>query len=153
MKQAVATTVFIFFALPLLVIGQTKNVDSKIELEVRRVDEEFHKAFKMEDTAALENLLTDNFLWTHSTGNIQTKAVILANVKSGKTQYETVDTDDVDVFFYKNAAVVSGHSTRRYPGKDIFWIRYTATYIKEKGKWRAAAFHSSHLPNASTTGK
>ncbi|HEV8593880.1 MAG TPA: nuclear transport factor 2 family protein [Pyrinomonadaceae bacterium] len=150
MKHAIATAIFILLALPLFVICQSK---SKNELEVRRVDEEFHNAFKMEDATALERLLTKNFIWTHSTGNIQTKALILANIRSGKLQYESVDTDDVDVFVYKNAAVVSGHSTRRYPGKDTFWLRYTAFYIKEKGKWRAAGFHSSHLPDAKTTGK
>lgn len=153
MKQAVAAGVFILLALPLFAVCQSKGADEKRKLEVRKVDGEFHKAFKMEDAAALEKLLTDNFLWTHSTGNIQTKAVILANIRSGKLQYESADTDDVDVFLYKNAAVVSGRATRRYPGKDTFWLRYTAFYIKEKGKWRAAAFHSSHLPDAETTGK
>jgi len=153
MKRAVVTAIFILLASPFLAICQTKSSDTNKDLEVRRVDGEFHKAFRLEDASALERLLTEKFIWTHSTGNIQTKATILANIKSGKMQYESVETDDVDVSVYKNAAVVNGRSTRRYPGKDIFWIRYTAFYIKEKGKWRAAAFHSSHLPDANTTGK
>lgn len=146
MKQAFAMVILIVFALPLLVICQTKNGENKTESEVKKVDEEFHKAFMLEDAAALENLLTDNFIWTHSTGNIQTKAVILTNVKSGKLQYEIADTDDVQISMYKNAAVVSGHATRRYPGKDTFWLRYTTVYVKIGRKWKAAAFHSSHVP-------
>lgn len=153
MKHTVVMAILTLLALPLLVISQTKKGAEKIESEVRNVDAEFHKAFRLEDASALERLLTENFIWTHSTGNIQTKATILANIKSGKMQYESVETDDVDVSVYKNAAVVNGRSTRRYPSKDLFWIRYTAFYIKEKGKWRVAAFHSSHLPDANTTGK
>lgn len=153
MKQTFGIEILLLLLSPLLVICQPANGENKIETEVTKVDEEFHKAFRLEDASALENLLTENFIWTHSTGNIQTKAVILANVKSGKTQYETVETDDVKVYLYKNAAVVSGRSTRRYPGKDTFWIRYTAVYIKEKGKWKASAFHSSHIPDPSTTAK
>ena len=152
MKQAGTMAILMLLALSFSVLCQTKDSESKRELEVRRADDEFHKAFRIEDSAALERLLTEKFIWTHSTGNIQTKAVILANVTSGKTQYESLDTDDVKIYLYKNAAVVSGRSTRKYPGKDTFWIRYTAFYIKERGKWRASAFHSSHLPRPITTG-
>jgi hypothetical protein len=151
MKQAVAA-ILMLVGFTLSAICQTKS-DSKGEAEVRRVDEEFHKAFRLEDAAALESLLTQGFLWTHSTGNIQTKAVILANIKSGKTAYDSVETDDLQIDLYKNAAVVNGRSTRKYPGKSTFWIRYTAVYVKENGKWKAAAFHSSHLPDANTTGR
>jgi ketosteroid isomerase-like protein len=151
MKQAVAA-ILMLIGFTFSVVCQTKS-DPKSEAAVRRTDADFHKAFRLEDAATLESLLTPGFLWTHSTGNIQTKAVILANVRSGKTAYESVETDDLQIDLYTNAAVVNGRSTRRYPGKDIFWIRYTAVYVKEKGIWKAAAFHSSHLPNANTTGR
>src|SRR5688572_21430560 len=150
MKHAIAA-ILMLVGFTFSVVCQTKS-ESKSEAEVRRVDAEFHKAFRLEDAAALDGLLTPGFLWTHSTGNVQTKAVILANVRSGKTAYESVETDDLQIDLYKNAAVVNGRSTRRYPGKDIFWIRYTAVYVKENGKWKAAAFHSSHLPDAKTNG-
>ena len=139
--------------LPTIAISQAKNRSSKSETEVRQADDDFQEAFLNEDAAALEKLLTDSFIWTHSTGNIQNKALILANVRTGKTQYDRVETDDVKVHLYKNAAVISGRSTRQYPGKDVFWIRYTAFYIRDKGKWRASAFHSSHGPDPSTTPK
>jgi ketosteroid isomerase-like protein len=145
MYRKVTAIIFILF-IPLLVISQTKRGEAKIEDEVRKADAEFHKAFMMEDAAALENLLTNNFLWTHSTGEIWTKQVILERIRSGKSQYDIAETDDVKVYPYKDTAVVSGHATRRYPGKDTFWLRYTAVFVKIGGKWKAAAFHSSHVP-------
>ena len=136
----------ILLAMPLLVFCQTKSSEGKSKTEVHKADGEFHKAFMVEDAEALDHLLTDDFIWTHSTGNIQDKMLILANIKSGKLAYEIAETDDVNVHVYKNSAVVSGHATRRYPGKETFWLRYTSVYVKIGGKWRAAAFHSSHVP-------
>ena len=134
----------VLLAVPLAVVSQTAG--SKAEAEVRKVDAEFHRGFMMEDAAALDDLLTDGFIWTHSSGNVQDKALILANIRSGKLAYDIAETDDVRVHLYKNSAVISGHATRRYPGKDTFWLRYTSVYVKVGGKWKAAAFHSSHVP-------
>jgi len=153
MRKILFTAFLALIALPLIAICQSNNGSSKAELEVRKADEEFHKAFLNEDTTALESLLTSDFLWTHSTGNIQPKAIILANVKAGKTAYEFIENDDVHVYMYKNAAVVSGISTRRYPGKETFWIQYTTFYVKFGGKWKAAAFHSSHVPDPKAPSK
>jgi hypothetical protein len=150
MYRKVTAIIFILF-IPLVVISQTKRGGAKIEDEVRRADAEFHKAFMMEDAAVLENLLANNFFWTHSTGEIWTKQVILERIRSGKSQYDIAETDDVKVYPYKDTAVVSGHATRRYPGKETFWLRYTAVYVKVGGKWKAAAFHSSHVPGPTGT--
>jgi hypothetical protein len=57
-----------------------------------------------------------------------------------------LNTDDVKIYVYGKAAIVSGHSTRKYPDKDIFEIRYTAFYAKQQGRWQTVAFHSSILP-------
>ena len=143
--RAIALTLTILLV-PTIVICQMRNDGAKVEGEVRKVDGEFHKAFMMEEAGLLDELLADDFIWTHSTGNIQDKALIVANIKSGKLAYEIAETDDVKVYLYKDSAVVSGHATRRYPGKDTFWLRYTSVYVKIGGKWRAAAFHSSHVP-------
>ena len=137
---------FVLISIPFSVPSQTKGA-GKDEVEVSHANDEFQKAFQDENAVALETLLTDNFIWTHSTGDIQNKKLILENIRSGKLQYDFVGTDDVHVYLYKNSAVVSGHSTRRYPGKETFWLRYTAVYVKIGGKWKAAAFHSSHVPS------
>jgi hypothetical protein len=146
MRRKVTAVLLIFFFVPALVISQAKSASTKIENQVRQIDAAFHKAFLMEDAATLDNILTNNFLWTHSTGDVWTKGVILERIKSGKLQYDVAETDDVKVYLYNNSAVVSGHATRRYPGKETFWLRYTAIYVKIGGKWKAAAFHSSHVP-------
>ncbi len=146
MKRTI--TILIFVVMPLLVICQTKDDESDAVKKIRKLDNEFHTAFRTADYATLNRLLADKFIWTHSTGEIQTKAEILADIKSGELKYESLTTDDVQIYVYKNAAVVSGHSTRNYLREKSFQIRYSVFYVKQRGKWQAVAFHTSILSKA-----
>ncbi len=146
MKQTIAITILIFVVTPLLVICQTKDGESDAVKKIRKLDNEFHTAFKTADSTMLVRLLAEKFIWTHSTGDIQTKTQILADIKSGELKYESLTTDDVQIYVYKNAAVASGHSTRNYSGEKSFQIRYSVFYVKQRGKWQAVAFHTSILP-------
>lgn len=146
MKRTAAITILIFVVMPLLVICQIKSGESNIVEKIRKLDDGLHAAFRTADSATLNFLLSENFIWTHSTGEIQTKSEILADVKSGEIKYESLITDDVQIYVYKNAAVASGHSIRNYPGEKSFQIRYSVFYVKQRGKWQAVAFHTSILP-------
>lgn len=137
---------FLLAAAPFLIFSQTKNGETKAAREVKRIDDKFHNAFRTADLATLNTLLADNFIWTHSTGQVQTKIELLNDFKSGELKYKSLETDDVKIYFYGKAAVVSGHSTRKYPNEDAFQIRYSVFYVKQNRKWRAAAFQTSILP-------
>ncbi len=138
--------VFLLAAAPFLVFSQTKNGDAKVLRELKRIDDEFHNAFRTADAATLNLLLADRFIWTHSTGEVQTKSELLADFKSGELKYESLETDDVKIYFYGKAAVANGRSTRKYPNQDAFQIRYSVFYVKQRGKWQAVAFHTTILP-------
>ncbi len=136
----------ILAASPFLVFSQTKNGETKAVQELKRIDGEYHNAFRTADSATLNRLLADNFIWTHSTGEVQTKAELIADFKSGELKYESLETDDIKVYFYGKAAVFSGRSKRKYPNEDSFQIRYSVFYVKQRGKWQVAAFHTTILP-------
>lgn len=146
MKRTITITILIFVVMPLLVICQTRSGESDVVKKIRQVDNQFHTAFRLSDSMTLNRLLADKFIWTHSTGEIQTKPEILADVKSGELKYDSLIMDDVRIYVYKNAAVVNGHSTRNYSGEKSFQIRYSVFYVKQRGKWQAVAFHTSILP-------
>ena len=147
MIKRIVVIILLLIATPFLVICQTKPDENKDEREVRQTDNAFHQAIKAADVETLGRLLANRFIWTHSTGNIQTKEVVIGNLQSGKLKYELLDTDEVKVYVYgKTAAVVSGHSNRKYPDKDRFELRYSVFYVKQRGKWQIVAFHTSILP-------
>lgn len=139
---------FLLAIFPLTLFSQTKGGETKAVREIRRIDSEFHNAFRTADTAALNLLLADDFIWTHSSGKIQTKAQLLDALKSAALKYESLEIDDVNIYFYGKAAVASGRSVRKYPNKDSFVIRYSVFYIRQSGKWKAVAFHTSIPPKS-----
>jgi len=146
MKVAVFVSLSIAILSSPLVYCQPKTAESKTAQQVRRTDDKFHNAVRTADVTTLERLLSDQFIWTHSTGNVQDKALVVENLRSGKLRYEILTTDDVKVYVYGRSAVVSGHSDRKYPDKDPFQLRYTAFYVKTKAGWQVAAFHTSIFP-------
>lgn len=95
-----------------------------------------------------------NYTWTSPSGEVWTKAVDLALVKSIKSvkSREAVITSwviaEMKVRVYGDAAVVTGRSTVKetYKGKDFSGqYRWTDTWIKIAGGWQCVAGHSSEI--------
>ena len=62
------------------------------------------------DLAALEALLHDDLLYTHSSGLTDTKASWLASMRSGKTKYKSGVWTDRKVRFAGETALVTGRA-------------------------------------------
>ena len=62
------------------------------------------------DLAALEALLHDDLLYTHSSGLTDTKASWLASMRSGKTKYKSGVWSDRKVRFAGDTALVTGRA-------------------------------------------
>ena len=94
------------------------------------------------DTAALERIWADDFTFTNSSGEVQTKAQRLAEIKSGELKFESISIDDVQVRVYGDTAVVTGRGTvkgqRR--GQDLTGqSRSTSVSVKKQGRWQVVA--------------
>lgn len=98
------------------------------------------------DAAALDQLLPSTFVNTDYDGTIMNKAQFLADLKDPNYQASLVTNEDVKVFPYDNAAVVSGtyHTKGKYKGKPFeHWGRFTDTWLLQNGTWQCVASHSS----------
>ncbi|HXI36856.1 MAG TPA: nuclear transport factor 2 family protein [Burkholderiales bacterium] len=62
------------------------------------------------DLAALEALLHDDLLYTHSSGLTDTKASWLASMRSGKTRYKSGTWSERKVRFAGDTALVTGRA-------------------------------------------
>ena len=62
------------------------------------------------DLAALEALLHDDLLYTHSSGLTDTKASWLASMRSGKTKYKSGVWSERKVRFAGDTALVTGRA-------------------------------------------
>jgi predicted glycoside hydrolase/deacetylase ChbG (UPF0249 family) len=113
--------------------------------DLLRAHEAFHNALRDADSPALLRLLDDHFTWTHTDGLVQTKSDLATAIRDGKLRYAELKTDQESFNEYGKAAVVTGHSTRRYTDANAkpFDLRYTLTLVKTGRDWKVAAYHTT----------
>ena len=120
-------------------------MDDIITLENRRIE-----AMINQDTQALDEILAEDLSYTHSTARVETKAEFISSVTSGRTQYRSMERDDVRVRRYGDTAVVTGHANVHVDanGREIkFQIRFIDVYAKRDDVWRMVAWQSTKLPD------
>src|SRR5215212_6482607 len=92
------------------------------EREVRELERRFSDAVVRSDRAFFERVLADDFTHTSHSGAFKAKAEWMAESKfddpkaapgTGRTRYESLDVDDLQVRIYGDTAVVTGRTTPR----------------------------------------
>jgi Domain of unknown function (DUF4440) len=98
------------------------------------------------DPAALELILTEDFVITEPDGTLQTRHDHFNFVKDKSYHYDLLVSEGFRIKVYGTAGVVTGtyHEKGKYKGK-VFDRRgrFTDTWIKVNGAWRCAASHDS----------
>jgi hypothetical protein len=98
------------------------------------------------DGKALDDLITDQFIYTDWDGTIMNKSKFIADSKDTSVQTTLVANDHVEVFFYPGVAIVAGayHAKGINQGKPFdHHGRFTDTWIQSKGTWQCVASHTN----------
>lgn len=141
MKALVFTCCFfIVFTLGLSAQSPTEKV---IALEKQRF-----AAMMSRDTAFLHRVLATDLLYSHTTGNVDTKASFIRSIGSGTLQYQQMELEDVASRTYKNTVVLNGRMTIKvlYNGQVLeMKIKYLDVYRKAGKDWQLVAWQSAKL--------
>jgi hypothetical protein len=78
--------------------------------EILALEDKRYAAMCGGDFAALEAMLHDELLYTHSSGLTDTKATWLASLRSGKTKYKSAACSDRKVRLAGGTALVTGRA-------------------------------------------
>lgn len=123
------------------------------EQEIRKVIDDFARAFAQVDTVSLNSLIADDYVHTNLDGGVLNKSqwlerakARLAEIRSGKFRFDHYSYDDLRIRIYGNTAVVTGQATTvgQREGK-VFKsnLRFTNVWVKREGRWQRVAFHDS----------
>ena len=113
------------------------------------VEHAWGNALLKKDVAGFSRCLADEWVLTTSNGSRVTKAVALADLKSGALEIDSFRLDDMTVRLYGDTAVVRGLITEKSKLRDKDTSgksRFTDVFVKRAGRWQAVASHESNVP-------
>lgn len=134
-----------------LIIGQValaQNTKEVIEtLERKRFEAQVSKDFVF-----LEKVFADDLVYTHSSGKQDDKQAYIQSIKDGKSVYDKIEVQELNVRVYGKAAVVVGKVAITQgiaSGKPtILPLKYTVVYNQNGKKgWQLNTWQSLKLAN------
>ena len=117
-----------------------------VESEIKSLEARRFQAMAAADVAALENLLSDDLVYTHASGWRQNKAEFLASIRTGEIQYHSLTSDDLKVRIYGGTAVVTGAVSikAKAKGQELsVELVYLEVLVKQDGRWQLVAWQST----------
>jgi len=117
--------------------------------EVLQFERDACKAFLDADVGALERVLMPEFTLTLSSGEVNTRADEINELRSSKVHYDVFENYDMKARVYGDSTAVVLGKTRvkgTADGKPFDRVvQFTDTLIKRDGRWQLAAGHVSRL--------
>jgi ketosteroid isomerase-like protein len=120
------------------------NAQTVIDLDRRRME-----AMARQDVRTLNELLSDDLVYTHSSARLDSKQSLIEAMESGRTVYTAVVPSDVKAQDCGDAVVLTGSArigvTSGGNAMD-FRVRFTDVYVNKGGRWQMVAWQSTRLP-------
>ena len=119
------------------------------EQQVLRAQEEARQALLNGDVAMLDKLWVDDFVSTTASGQLRTKSQFLDALRSGQTNYVSLEYDELNVRVYGKTAVMTGRARGegvrngvRLPA-SAHGTRFTEVFVKRHGEWKLVAHQAT----------
>lgn len=107
-------------------------------------------AMGLRDVAVLNELISDDLVYTHSSARQDTKQSLIEAMQSGKTVYTSVVPSEVKAQDCGGAVVLTGVariSVNSNGKPNSFGVRFTDVYANKNGKWQMVTWQSTKLPD------
>jgi len=117
--------------------------------EIDRLEDAWRDAILQANIAEMNTLLADDYTAITPNGTLQTKNDTLANLRSGRMHFTTLNVSDRKVRFYGNTAIVTSRAQvlgTTGDGRVSGAFRYTRVYVKDRqGRWKIVSFEASRI--------
>lgn len=144
LRARVWSTSFCFFVLVACLASSVKSADD----EIVAAEKAWAKAVMALDYAALDALYSDELIYAHSTGIVETKQQYLDKLKQGTQKYALIDHEKVTTKTFGDSAIA--HATVRMKGSSAMGpfdnrLMLMHVWVREGGKWRMVAHQTTRL--------
>lgn len=121
---------------------------ASVEDQLRGAEERRFIALVRADRDALEEILADDLVYTHSDGRTQSREDLVGSLVDGHIRYRHIDGQIEHVSPVGEAAVVTGRAQLgvEAAGRPVdLVVRYLAVYARRDGRWQLVAYQSTEL--------
>src|SRR4051812_23237817 len=117
---------------------QTGKESSGVE-EVAALERKLIQAFVTGETAVLDVILADGFIFTDPQGPPIGKSQWMHGLETGRFRFESVEIENLDVKIFGDTALANGKINIRAAVNGSYngSFHYTDVYAKQDGHWKA----------------
>jgi ketosteroid isomerase-like protein len=151
MKTRRTTPPAALFAVAALMSITCLAKDNAREAALRAAEIARFEASVNADEAALDKLLGAELDYTHSTGELETKAQFIASLTNGKRDYVAMEPTIERLRVIGDVGLIRGRTrvTIERDGKpSSFDISYDDAWLWKDGRWQLISWRSTRLPDA-----
>ncbi len=128
-------------------------LEQAFKAQILQVESERYAAMVKPDYEVLEKVIADNAIYSHSTGNVQSKQQFIDSLKTGQMRYRSITPTVPLIRFYGDLAIVNGVGSFDVTLNKVELssrLVYTAIYnlkTDTAGRyWQLVSWHSSAVP-------
>src|SRR5438105_3369289 len=117
------------------------------QAEIHALEDQRFQAMVAADAAALDKLLNDGLVYTHSSGSVDTKASLIESITT-RRQYQGIERPKEEIRLFGDTAVVAGQARINLGGANprTLNLRYTDVWVKGANGWQMVAWQSTPIP-------
>jgi hypothetical protein len=134
----------------ILIAVSTLSADSptgNLQKDVLAAMETYKNGMIQKDGAALEKVLSPDLTYTHSGGQLQTKAEVIKAITTGSTIIEKIQFSDTTVKVYGNMALVKGRMDLWHSPTNIVHMDVLHVWVNGPHGWQMVARQATKLAN------
>ncbi|MBK8503497.1 MAG: nuclear transport factor 2 family protein [Saprospiraceae bacterium] len=124
---------------PNLVVSEDGN-------EVLMAEKSRFKAMVDRDLVTLDQVISEDLVYIHSNGSIDTKESYIAAIEDGSRAYNDITMKDAQVRTYGEVGIINAkctyHRTTPEGRADNLSLFYTSVYAKIDGRWQHVSWQS-----------
>ena len=136
------TILLTFFGMLALCAADSDAAASK---QVTAAMESLKQAMIHRDGAALGRLLHDDLIYTHSGGQLETKADVIKSNTSGKSIVEKLEFSGTTVRVYGSTALVNGRVDLYHSATNIVPMNVLHVWLKGPDGWKLVSRQATRL--------
>jgi ketosteroid isomerase-like protein len=118
----------------------------RMEDLLRALDAKLQNSVLSQDTEALAEMLTEDWILISSSGRVTTRSAFLSMVGDPQFRLEVNASSEISIRVHGSTAIVTAllHERGLARGEAYEnWLRYTDTWVLEAGAWRCVSAHAS----------